>query len=326
MVLKKNTHYHGTQRSTASTIVVDMNLSTNTAYNGISDGTYASDLNGNPEPANNKTLFNTYGKNTSRFRVEPTMIIDYLVMNEARPTFAPAHVKLRQAVNDVIDRPGALKIEGYLAGTAQTQVLPRTLAGKYFKAAWKYPITTPNTARFDAAKTLGGNCDNHARINFWHGTSAPALLNASLIKTNLTKIGCNLTDCGFGCGYNRYGAAGTKGNSMDVMTAGWSDDYPDGYDWFGILFNGRTIQATNNNDLAYMNNSTVNKKTDACNKLTGPTRANCWGALDQWMTDKVAPWATISATNFVDYISANAHGYQYDAPFASVDLGRLYQS
>jgi peptide/nickel transport system substrate-binding protein len=325
MVLKSNTHYSGGKQSKASTIVMNMNLSTNTAYNGIEDGTYASDANGNPEPANNHALFNQFGKNHTRFWVESTMIISYTVMNQARPTFTASHVKLRQAWNDVIDRPGALAISGYLSGSAQTQALPKALAGSHFSQAWKYPITTPGNSRFAAAKTLGSNCNHGAHINFWHGASAPALLNAALIKTNLGKIGCNVTDTAY-TGYGRYVAAGIKGNNMDIMTAGWSDDYPDGYDWFGILFNGRTIVSSNNNDLAYMKNSTVNSKTDACNKLAGSARTNCWGALDQWMTDKVAPWATISATNFVDYIAPNAHNYRYDGPFASAELGLLYQT
>ena len=127
--------------------------------------------------------------------------------------------------------------------------------------------------------------------------------------------------------YGHYGTApSVKGNPFDIGTAGWSADYPDGYDWFGLLFNGRTIQPTNNNNLAYMKNTTLNAKTDACNKLTGSARANCWGALDQWMTDKIAPWATISATNFVDYIGPNARNYKYNGPFASVELNLFYQS
>src|SRR5207253_9457134 len=97
--------------------------------------------------------------------------------------------------------------------------------------------------RFAAATSLCNHCNGHAHINFWHGASSPALLNAALIKTNLGKIGCNVTDTAYS-GYGRYVAAGIRGNSMDIMTAGWSDDYPDGYDWFGILFNGRTIVAS----------------------------------------------------------------------------------
>ncbi len=325
MVLKKNTHYSGPKQHKADTIVINMNLSTNTAYNGIENGTYASDLNGNPEPSNNKTLFNQYGKNKTRFWVEPTLIISYIVMNQARPAFTASHVKLRQAVNDVIDRPGILNIAGYLSGSAQTQALPKALAGSHFAAAYKYPITTPNNSRFKKAKTLGSSCNHGAHINFWHGASSPAIQAAALDSFDLQKIGCVVNSIPYS-GYGRYVAAGIRGNSMDIMTAGWSDDYPDGYDWFGILFNGRTIVASNNNDLAYMKNKTINSRTDACNKLTGSARTNCWGALDQWMTANVAPWATENASNFVDYIAPNAHGYVYDSPFASAELGLLYQT
>jgi peptide/nickel transport system substrate-binding protein len=325
VVLKRNPYYAGLRPHVASTIVIDMGTSTNTAYNGIETGVYASDLNGNPEPAQNHALFNQYGKNQSRFWVEPELAISYLAMNEARPTFAPAHVKVRQAVNDVIDRPGIAAIAGYLSGSPQTQTLPKPLAGIHWQANYKYPITAPDAARFAAARTLSNNCAGHAHINFWHGSSAPALQAASLDSYDLSQMGCvvNSVSCsGYGYRCNPW----IKGTSMDIITAGWYDDYPDGYDWFGILFNGRTIVATSNNDLAFMNNRTVNAKTDACNRLTGAARVNCWGALDQWMTGNVAPWATELSTNFVDYISANAHGYVFNGSFGSVDLGDLYQS
>ena len=90
--------------------------------------------------------------------------------------------------------------------------------------------------------------------------------------------------------------------------------------------NGRTIQPDNNNDLAYLKNSTLNAKTDQCNALTGATRTNCWGALDQWQTDKLASWAVVSNSNFVDYTAPNAHNYKYNGAFAGVELGLFYQS
>ena len=49
------------------------------------------------------------------------------------------------------------------------------------------------------------------------------------------------------------------------MFAGWYQDYADGYDFFHILLDGRTIQASNNNNLAYFNQPTVNSKIDAAN-------------------------------------------------------------
>jgi len=325
IVLKKNPHYKGVKKSTASTIVINMKLSQDTSYNGIENGTYASDVNGNPGPANNKTLFNKYGKNKSRFWVEPTLSVSYLVMNQARPTFTASHVKLRQAVNQVINRPGIIAIAGYLSGSAQTQALPKPLAGSHFSAAYKYPITAPNSSRYKSAKTLGGNCAGGKTVNFWHGSTDTAKAVASLNSFALKQLGCKVNDFPF-AGFARYVEAGKKGNSMDIMSAGWNADYADGFDWFGILFDGRTIVSENNNDLAYMNNHTLNTKIDSCNKLVGSARTNCWGSLDQWMTSSIAPWATIYAGNFVDYISGNAHNYKYNGAFASADLGLLYQS
>lgn len=323
-VLKTNTHYSGTQKHVASQIVIDMNTSAATAYNGIGNNTYASDLNGNPEPANNHALFNTYGLNNSHFWVYKELAVAYLAMNQARSAFAKAKVGARKAVNNVIDRPGILAISGFDSGSAQTQPLPKALAGTHWQSNYAYPITTPNTARFNAAKTQSNNCSGHAHINFWHGHSPTALQAASLDSYDLQQMGCVVNSVPFS-GYDRYTAAGIKGNTMDIMTAGWVDDYPDGWDWYGILFNGRTIGDTNNNDLAYMENSIINSKADFCNNQVGSTRTNCWGQLDQYNTLNVAPWATTVATNFVDYTAPKSAGYKFDAPFGSVDLGQFYQ-
>jgi peptide/nickel transport system substrate-binding protein len=325
MVLHLNTHYKGLKLHKASTIIMNMKVSSSAAFNGIDakNPTYALDLNGNPEPSNNKNLAKKYGVNKSRFWVEPTLIISYLAMNTSRNTFG--HVNLRKAVNQVVDRPGILNIGGYLSGTSQTQALPKALAGSHWSSNYAYPTSTPTNARFSAAKSQGNNCNGGDTINFWHGTSDPAVQAAALDSYDFHQLGCNVNSVGF-AGYDRYTQAGIKGNNMDIMTAGWSDDYPDGFDWFGILFDGRTIGPDNNNDLAYINNSTLNAKTDACSKLAGSARTNCWGAEDQWMTSNLAPWATENSANFVDYISDNAHNYRYDAPFASVELGLLYQS
>ena len=54
-----------------------------------------------------------------------------------------------------------------------------------------------------------------------------------------------------------------------MMFAGWNADYPDAYDFFHILLDGRTIHAANNNNLAYINNATLNKRIDAADALTG---------------------------------------------------------
>ena len=77
---------------------------------------------------------------------------------------------------------------------------------------------------------------------------------------------------------------------MDMMFAGWNADYPDAYDFFHILLDGRTIHAANNNNLAYINNATLNKEIDAADALTGDARAKSFGKLDIYTMTKLAPW------------------------------------
>ena len=125
-------------------------------------------------------------------------------------------------------------------------------------------------------------------------------------------------------GYAIYTAAGVKGAPFDAMFAGWYQDYADGYDFFHILLDGRTLQASNNNNLAYFNQSAVNSKIDAANKLTGATRAKAWGSLDIYTMKNYAPWAPINNRNVRDFIGPNTAGYQYSPAWGSMDLGTLY--
>ena len=81
-------------------------------------------------------------------------------------------------------------------------------------------------------------------------------------------MGCNVTVKQF-AGFAIYVAAGNQGTDLDIMFAGWNADYPDAYDFFHILLDGRTIHAANNNNLAYINNATLNKQIDAADALTG---------------------------------------------------------
>jgi ABC-type oligopeptide transport system substrate-binding subunit len=325
IVLKKNPHYKGNRPRKASTILIDMNTSTPGAYNGVSNGTYAADLNGNPEPAQNYALFKQFGKNKSRFWVHSALITTYLAMNTSRKIFKP--VGVRKGVNYSLNRPAVIKIGGYLSGTPTVQVLPKPLTGGVF-STHLYPTKSPGAKQFKKAKQLSRNCGlgHHARLNFWHGASAPAIQTAAVIKYDLTKMGCGNVNSVPVAGYARYVEAGVKGNSMDIMTAGWQDDYPDGYDFMHILLDGRTITKNNNNDLAYFNNKAFNKRVDKANALAGAARNKAWGKLDQWVMKKFAPWAPIDNSNVVDYLSPNAKGYVYDAPFGSIDLGDFYQT
>jgi peptide/nickel transport system substrate-binding protein len=323
IVLKRNPYYSGTRPHEASTILIDMNTSTTEAFDGVSNGTYAADLNGNPEPSQNLQLSKQFGIDKTRFWVHPALITNYLAMNTSRQIFRRARV--RRAVNYALDRPALIKIGGYLSGTPTDQILPKALTGGVWSTKL-YPITSPGPRRFAKARRLSRDCGlGHIhRLNFWHGASAPAAQGAAVISYDLRKMGCKVNSV-YCCG-DRYVENPVKGNSMDIETAAWEDDYPDGYDFLHILLDGRTITKNNNNDLSYFDNKAFNQRLDRANTLTGAVRNRAFGRLDQWVMKNYAPWAPISNSNVVDYLSPNAHGYVFNPPFGSIDLGDLYQS
>jgi peptide/nickel transport system substrate-binding protein len=315
IVLKRNPYYKGNRPHRSDTIVMTMNTDPQQTYLQVSNGTFAADATGLTNPSAAGDLQKKYGVNKSRFFVHPTPETDYVALNTQGSAFKSAAV--RKAVNYAIDRPALLRVRGVLGGTRTTTILPKSLTGGVYDQKL-YPIAGAQAAK---AKALaGGNCGN---VNLWYATGPVGTPQAGIMKYNLDQMGCKTTTKSF-VGYAIYTAAGVKGAPFDAMFAGWYQDYADGYDFFHILLDGRTIQASNNNNVAYFNQPTVNSKIDAANKLTGPARAKAWGSLDIFTMKNYAPWAPIDNRNVRDYIGPNTAGYQFSPAWGSLDLGTLY--
>jgi len=315
LVLKRNPYYKGTRSHRADTIVITMNTNPQQTFLQISNGTYATDPNGLSNPSAASQLAQQYGVNKSRFFVHPTPETDYVALNTSRPTFSS--VAVRKGVNYGIDRPALLRVRGFLGGKRTTEILPESLTGGVYNQHL-YPIAGADPSK--AKSVAGGKCGN---VNLWYATGPVGTPQAGILKYNLQQMGCNVQTRAFQ-GYAVYTAAGVKGADMDAMFAGWYQDYADGYDFFHILLDGRTIQASNNNNLAYFNNATVNKKIDAANALTGPARARAWGNLDIYTMKNFAPWAPIDNRSIRDYIGPRVAGYLFMPAWGSLDLGTLY--
>ena len=315
LVLKVNPYYKGDRPHRSQTIVMTMNTDPQQTYLQVSNGTYAADPEGLDNPSAASDLAKKYGINKSRFFVHPTPETDYVAMNTTRPAFSSAAV--RKAVNFAIDRPALLRVRGFLGGKRTVGILPSSLAGGV-----KYPLLYPIVgANYTKAKALaGGKCGN---VNLWYATGPVGTPQSGILKYNLQQMGCNVTLKSF-VGYAIYTAAGVKGADMDAMFAGWYQDYADGYDFFHILLDGRTIQASNNNNLAYFLNASVDKKIDAANLLSGPARAKAWGNLDVYTMKNFAPWAPIDNRNVRDFIGPKTAGYVFAPAWGSMDLGDLY--
>jgi peptide/nickel transport system substrate-binding protein len=314
IVLKVNPYYKGDRPHRSQVIVMTMNTNPQQTFLQVSNGTYAADPSGLDSPTAAADLAKQFGINKSRFFVHPTPETDYVALNTQR---AFQSASLRQAVNYAIDRPALLRVRGYLPGKRTVQILPPSLTGGLFGKKL-YPIAGADPTK--AAALAAGHCGN---VNLWYATGPTGTPQAGILKYNLGKMGCNVTTKAY-VGYAIYTAAGVKGTDMDAMIAGWYQDYADGYDFFHILLDGRTIQAANNNNLAYFNNPTVNAKIDAADRLVGAARAKAWGSLDISTMTNYAPWAPIDNRAVRDFIGPHTAGYQYTPAFGSMDLGTLY--
>jgi len=315
LVMKVNPYYKGNRPHRASQIVFTMNTDPQQTYLQISKGTYATDPNGLSNPQAASQLATKYGVNKTRFFVHPTPETDYVALNTTRPAFSS--INARKAVNYAMDRAALLRVFGYAGGKTTTAILPPSLAGG-IEVTNPYPLNAPNPQK--GKSLMGGKCGN---VSLWYQTGPVGTPQSGILAYNLKQLGCTVTTKPFQ-GYAMFTAAGVKGAPFDAAVAGWYQDYADGYDFFHILLDGRTIAPSNNNNLAYFNEPSVNSKIDAANEETGTARSQSWGKLDNYTMSNYAPWASMDNRNVRDYIGPNVAGYVFVPAYGSMDLATLY--
>jgi ABC-type oligopeptide transport system substrate-binding subunit len=316
LVMKVNPYYKGDRPHRAGTIVFTMNTDAQQTYLQVSNGTYATDPNGLDNPAAASQLAAKYGINKTRFFVHATPETDYIALNTTRPAFSSAAV--RKAVNYAIDRTALLRVRGFGGGKTTTAILPPSLSGGV-EVTNPYPLNGPDLKK--AKSLLGGNkCGN---VQLWYQTGPEGTPQSGILSYDLQQLGCTVSTKPFQ-GYAMYTAAGVKGAAFDAAMSGWYQDYADGFDFFHILLDGRAITGSNNNNLAYFNQPSVNTKIDTANQETGTQRAQSWGKLDNYTMSNYAPWASYDNRNIRDFVGPKTAGYLFVPAYGAMDLGTLY--
>jgi peptide/nickel transport system substrate-binding protein len=315
LVLQRNPNYKGLRPHRSDTIVITMDTNPQQTYLQVSNGTYAADPSALDNPSAAAQLAKQYGINKGRFFVHALPETDYVALNSSRPTFANAAV--RRAVNYAIDRPALLRVRGFEGGKRTSAILPPSLAGGVNDPRL-YPIKGADPGK--AKQVDGGKCGN---VTLWYQTGPVGTPQSGILSYNLQQMGCNVTLRPFQ-GYAIYNAAGVKGADYDAVIVGWYQDYADGYDFFHILLDGRTIHASSNNNLSYFNSPDINKQIDAANALTGTARTKAWGKLDAFTMSHLAPWAPIDNRNLRDFVGPRTAGYLFLPSLGTMDIGTLY--
>jgi peptide/nickel transport system substrate-binding protein len=313
IVLKKNPYYTGSRPRNIDEFEIAVNTNLNQSLLQVKANQVEYDMGGLP-PTAHAGLAKQFGINKGQYRVNPLVETDYVALNTSRPTFSS--LPMRKAANYAVDRSAMLRNFGAFAGELTDQILPPGMGG--FRDAKIYPLRSPDYAK---AKSLAG--DRCGKIIVWSTTDATGSNQGEVLRTNFSRIGCDVTVKLFQ-GFQIFVAAGKKGATYDAAVAGWAQDYPDPYDFIDVLLNGKNIASNNNVNLAYLNDPTLNRRLDAANKLVGAARYKAYGNLDVEITKNYVPWVSVDNRNVREFISKRVGGYLYQPANASADLNTFF--
>lgn len=282
VTMKRNPNYKGSRPRNLNAINIKVQVNLEAAYRETQAN--QSDYTLALPPTAAAELGRRYGTTKGQFRVTPSNCVSYVAMNTQNPLFT-GNAKLRQAVNFAINRTAMVNLSGAYAGRPHDQILPTGFPG------FRNAIIYPNRPNLTKARTLSRGVTRSGKGVYFYGLAAPGPDRMELVRGGLRQIGIDIEPKGFR-GFAIYDAAGTRGSEHAFTTGGWCQDYPDPYDFVNVLLYGGNIQAANNNNLAYFNNATYNRKMNNAAKKLGAARLKTYGALDIDITRNQAPWAS----------------------------------
>jgi ABC-type oligopeptide transport system substrate-binding subunit len=223
------------------------------------------------------------------------------------------NVPLMKAINYAIDRPAALRQSGYLAGKRTDQILPPGMVG--FRDASLYPLKGPDLKT--ANKFAKGNTRD-GKVVYYTSTRPEAALRAQIIPFNLKQIGLDVEVKQFARAV-QFQKEGIRGEPFDIADDGWVADYADPYDFINVLLSGENLHDTNNNNFAYFNDPSFNKRMAQASLLSGDARYSAYGNLDVSIMKQGVPWAPRSNANNRMLVSKRFGCFTY-SPIYTVDL------
>jgi ABC-type oligopeptide transport system substrate-binding subunit len=284
IVLKTNPYYRGERPHNSSEIVYTIGNSQQVneqdVLTGVAD--YAAD--GFP-PADAKILAKKLGVNRGQFFVRPRLGLRYLALNHDRPLFRN-NPKLAQALNYAVDRGAIVAQAGFSAGAQIDHILPPGLEGSQ-------PCHCYGPAPdFNNAKRLAKGNTRSGTATLWIASSGAAPLQAQVVQYDLAKIGLNVSVQAFSRPI-QIEKESTRGAPFDMTLEGWVADYADPYDFINVLLSGDVIRKANNDNVAYFDDPTYNRKMAWAARLVGDRRYSAYAALDLDLMRNDPPWVPL---------------------------------
>jgi hypothetical protein len=258
---------------------------------------------------------NKYGINKAggQYHVGPTTCVLWNAMNNTSANNATDTNANRKALNYAISRNVENAFSGPLAGTSTEQILVPAIPG-YHKLTYYGGAGNLTKANNVPGQTLAGKT-----LNIYYRASSPSQTNiAEYIQSQVNGAPLNMNPVlvpSDPSGYykplmTKSIAQGAGGYNI-TASGGWCADYEDGYDYFNVNFDGRTITATGNTDYMYFNNGTFNAHMDAAAAKAGAARANAYKNLDAEFMSQYAPLIPKINTTNREFSSKKVHNWIY---------------
>jgi peptide/nickel transport system substrate-binding protein len=291
VVLERNRYYHGRRPHRVDRIVATIVGDLDDSIRAVESGD--ADVLGIEVPGDVRdVLAQRYGVNKQQFFRLLGRGTGALVLNTSRPLFRN-NVALRKAVNLAVDRAEVLRRTHvssiWLRPT--DQVIPSGFPG------WRdyriYPLDGPDVAR--ARKLAEGNLRGGKAI-LYAATGAARLDQAQVVLRNLHEIGLDVTVKPISVEALNV-KAGIPGEPYDLILADFPITYPDPADILRRDLGGENARKPwGNENFAYFDNSTYNRRLAAANRLIGAARFRAFSRLDAEIMRKQAPWAPLFET------------------------------
>jgi peptide/nickel transport system substrate-binding protein len=267
-------------------------------------------------------------KLSKRFASHVNGCVEYIPLNVNAAAGPTSNLKVRQAINYALDKQALLRTRGGpLGGEIGGTILPPTEFGYHHYDLYPSPNQQGDVAKARQLLAEAGY-PNGLKLSYVGSTTGRGPAFTTALQASLARAGISLKIKGFE-GFSVYYDSllfPSKRLEHQIGDAEWCPDYPgDGArSFFSLLFDGRAILPSGNNNMAEYNVPEVNDAIDAALAERDATkRAALWGALDERIM-RDAPWAPWAYAKSTAFWSSRVRNWTYSPWTHNPDVTNLW--